>query len=367
MKKIVHFIFVFIISFSAVTVLAHQPIVVHTVSNQELGKEISLSEAVIITDPGTASVAVYDALVSPDQVALYSFISDLDTTVPVEALVPVRRSNTDFRPWVGVIGTVMTGNRTVATSSLPFLLPRGYLVEVIPPLFGEREIFLEPYSLEKLYHNREETITLKKGERYYLAVFSPDGVAGDFAVSMGTVENFTQVSKVQLAKNIIALKLGIVGGRNVPVSNFLVLLIAVFAVGVSAGIGKLFSAMILLGLIRPWWTALALRTQSFFSFIIFLGVCVFVGAASIVYHTVGISSLAPVTIIFSAFSMISAVYLFILGHQYRWLVVRIAATYEKAPSALWYWRVKTMLSLFVLILSALCSLASVMWYSLIVA
>ena len=367
MKKIFYSVFILIISFTAIRAEAHQPIVVRTVSDQELGKELILSNAIQITDPGITSVAIYDALIRPNQIELYSFVSASDTTVPVEALVPVRVSNTNFRPWVAIIGTTMMGNRIVATSSLPFTLPRGYSAEIIPPLFGEREVFFEPFSVEKLYHNREETITLKKDAKYFFAVFNPNGITGDFALGVGTAENFSGVSKVQLIKNVTALKLGLVGGKNIPVFNFFVILLAVFAVAISAGVAKLLFAMILLGFIRPWWSALALRTQAFFSFVILSGVLVSVNAASMLYRAVGFSSLAPVTILCSAFSIISAVYLFILAQQYRWLAVRVGTVYEKTPSALQWWRTKTMFFLAILVISILGSLASMMWYALIVA
>ena len=154
--------------FTAVPVRAHQPFIEPAPASEQSIHALQLDQAVRIQDPTRASIAVYGVLSTPEEADLYRFTAAGNADIPVEVLVPVRSANKSFRPSLAVIrrGRGPEGN------GYPLVLPEGYSAAVVrPDRQADREIFFEPFSLEKLYHGREETIRVEEGETYYLAVF----------------------------------------------------------------------------------------------------------------------------------------------------------------------------------------------------
>src|SRR3712207_77420 len=127
--------------------LAHRPVL-----ERGLAPGNTPDAAAQLADPTSASQAVYGGLAAPGEVDFYKFTPGKAEAVPVEALVPARPSNADFRPWVAVSG------KTVAPTpdaQLPFALPEGLHAHVIRAP-DARAYFYEPYSLERFYHGTEE-------------------------------------------------------------------------------------------------------------------------------------------------------------------------------------------------------------------
>lgn len=187
-----------------------------------------------LADPTLASQAVYGRLSSPSEVDFYKFTSSKADAIPFEALVPVRPSDREFRPWLVVIGKSIAAT---PDAQIPFALPEGYQAHVIRPP-AARTYFYEPYSLEYLYHGTEEKLQLAEGETYYVAIFDPEHHVGDYSLGLGSVENFEGASKVGLAANVLGAKLGLEGGAGVPVLDLLAVFVSL--VGFSLGLGTTF-------------------------------------------------------------------------------------------------------------------------------
>src|SRR5215212_1308526 len=107
----------------ASSALAHRPVL-----ERSLAPGNTFDAAAQLADPTAASQAVYGGLDAPGEVDFYKFTPNKTEAVPVEALVPVRPSNRDFRPWVAVIGKSLA---PTADAQLPFALPEGLQAHVI--------------------------------------------------------------------------------------------------------------------------------------------------------------------------------------------------------------------------------------------
>src|ERR1051325_9254105 len=151
--------------------LAHRPVL-----ERSLAPGNTFDTAAQVEDPTSASQAVYGSLSAPGEVDFYKFTAGKTDMIPVEALVPVRPSNSNFHPWVVVIGKSVAPTADV---QLPFTLPEGLQAHVIRAP-DSRSYFYEPYSLERFYHGTEEKIQLAQGETYYVAVFEPERRTGTY-------------------------------------------------------------------------------------------------------------------------------------------------------------------------------------------
>ena len=207
--------------------LAHRPVL-----ERSLAPGNTFDAAAQVTDPTAASQAVYGSLGAPGEVDFYKFTANKADTIPVEALVPVRASNRDFRPWVALIGKTVAPTTDV---QLPFALPEGLQAHVIRAP-QDRTYFYEPYSLERFYHGTEEKLQLTQGETYFVAVFDPERRTGTYSLGLGSVENFEGASKVGTVWSVVVSKLGLAGARSyVPLLDLLAIFISLVGFGVGLG------------------------------------------------------------------------------------------------------------------------------------
>jgi hypothetical protein len=211
----------------ATAALAHRPVL-----ERSLAPGNTFDGAAEVTDPTSASQAIYGSLGAPGEVDFYKFTAGKGDTIPVEALVPVRPSNRDFRPWVAIVGKSVAPTTDV---QLPFALPEGLQAHVIRAP-DARTYFYEPYSVECLYHGAEEKIQLTQGETYYVAVFEPERRTGTYSLGLGSVENFEGTSKVGTVWNVLAAKLGLAGSRSaVPLLDLFAIFVSLAGFGVGLG------------------------------------------------------------------------------------------------------------------------------------
>lgn len=210
--------------------LAHRPVL-----ERSLAPGNTFDGAAQLEDPTAASQAIYGSLGAPGEVDFYKFTAAKAETIPVEALVPVRPSNRDFRPWVALVGKSVAPTADV---QLPFALPEGLQAHVLRAP-AERSYFYEPYSLERLYRGAEEKIQLTQGETYYVAVFEPERRTGTYSLGLGAVENFEGASKLGTAWNVLAAKTGLAGARtSVPLLDLFAVFVSL--AGFGAGLGTTF-------------------------------------------------------------------------------------------------------------------------------
>lgn len=211
----------------AAAAFAHRPVL-----ERGLAPGNSFEGAAQLADPTAASQAVYGSISAPGEVDFYKFTAGRTDAIPVEALVPVRPSNAEFRPWVVVIGKTLA---PTPDAQLPFALPEGLQAHVIRPPAG-REYFQEPYSLERLYRGAEEKIQLAQGESYYVAVYEPERRTGTYSLGLGSAENFEGTSKAATLWGVLLVKLGLAGSRSaVPLLDLLAAFVSLAGFGVGLG------------------------------------------------------------------------------------------------------------------------------------
>jgi hypothetical protein len=193
-------------------------------------------QASTITDPTLASLAIFGRLESPNEVDLYAFAPAKSESIPAEAMVPAQQFNYNFRPAVIIIGRDITpSEQSNSPPNLPIALPDGFKARVIMPPEGARSSFIERLTLERLYRGNEQRIQLTAGQPYYIAVYDPNHFTGSYSLCLGTADNLNGVSKYSIFKTILAIKMGMFGGRKFPWLDFLGLFM--LAAGLTLGAG----------------------------------------------------------------------------------------------------------------------------------
>lgn len=238
-----------------------------------------------VTDPTHASTATYGRLDAPGEVDFYKFTAAKAETIPVEALVPVRASNAEFRPAVAVLGKNFPETPGL---TLPFAAPEGFRALLVLAPEG-RAYFYEPYSLEYLYRGGEAKVALVPGETYYVAVYEPRQRTGSYSLGLGTVEQFGDVSKVGVAWNVLALKLGLAGTRDVPWLDLLGAF--VFVTGLALGFGA--TAFSLFVELSAGGSARAAGPQKVAANLAFPAAVVALAGAALLYRETVLSGVAP--------------------------------------------------------------------------
>lgn len=156
----------------------------------------------------------------------------------VEAVVPVRPSNKDFRPAVAVF---VPGSGPAAQTLFP--VPAGYQVTVIPPeTTAERPTVFEPRSIEKFYRGNVQSINLPANQTTYFAIYSPEHSIGDFVLGLGSSANFENVSASSLIAQGLALKFGLAPGRMIPWGDLAGLFLSIL--GLSAGLASILAGFL---------------------------------------------------------------------------------------------------------------------------
>jgi len=270
------------------TANAHRPFIEPAQTPGQVLECLQLEKAVPLGDPVRASVAVYGSLTSPDEIDVYRFTASSKARLPVEVLVPVRPSNRDFRPGLVVISR---GDSPGDGSLLK--LPDGLRQRVIPPPEETaRRIFFEPFSLEKLYRGREALIDVEPAGVYYLVVFEKDHRTGDYALGVGEAEDFRDVPLGGTIRNVLAAKLGLVGGRRVPLLDLIGLFL--FLAGFVVGLGAVTVIDLhgFLGRRSAYWTEATTRTHKVTKPLIWVGMATAAAGAAIYYRESGLSGVA---------------------------------------------------------------------------
>lgn len=224
-----------------------------------------------LRDPTAQSISVYGRLSTPDEVDLYRFSAAKEQDIPLEALVPIRRNSEMFRP---ALAFLTKGGPEI---EYPFEFPEGYGGEVLLPPEGPRDVFFEPFSLERMYHGTEQKVHVQPGQVYFLAVFEPNHYMGDYSVDIGTVEDYQHSSKGQLLANILRTKFDLIAGTPIPWLDIIGFLL--FVAGIVTGFNATGRSRVfhLAGLLLGFSGALFLYRHSLIS-----GVATFQALAAII-------------------------------------------------------------------------------------
>ncbi len=136
------------------------------------------------------SIAVYAWLEVADgateDIDVYQFTLRRPTKVFVETLVPVCPAYAEFRPSFAIVGPGLD----VPNEALPFELPEGYGAIVIPNYDQgqERPTFYEPFGNKSYYDGPEFEQVLSTPGTYYVVVWDPAGIGGDYVAVLGDKE-----------------------------------------------------------------------------------------------------------------------------------------------------------------------------------
>ncbi len=286
--------------------LAHQPVIEKNASIKDTASIARIyPQAEEVTDPTVASVAIYGRLSYAGEIDLYTFVAARTENIPVEALVPLRPFNRDFRPALAVIGPAIA---SATQPSLPFPLPEGSQAIVIAPPEGERGLFSERYSQERLYRGREEWITVNAGQRYYVAVFEPNRNTGSYSLGLGTVENFANTSYRTLLGNIVNVKLGLFGGRTLPGWDLLGLLLHLAGFTFGMGAVVLTGAVVVSTGVDAVAGAMLAKIGGVARWFYWFGLMLAITGATILYRTSWLSGVALFQLIIALILIFNGIY-----------------------------------------------------------
>lgn len=261
-------------------------------SGQESGASSGLTQtnllerATAIDDPTRGPVAVYGGLFEPSELDVYSFIASREATVPVEALVPARVSNRDFRPTVAVIGPGLGSLQ----QQVPFDLPASAQAEVIPPSDKDkRDAIVEPLSIEKLYRGNAKAVKFVAGQRYYIVAYAVDHRTGDYVIGFGDEKSFSRLPAGDYVGQGLALKFGLADGRSVPVLDLVALLLTLAGLIIGLGAATVMDAFAIRSLRPAYWTELSIKASRATVPLTWAGVAVFLVGTLLLYREAGFS------------------------------------------------------------------------------
>ncbi len=235
-----------------------------------------------VADPTVRSQAIY-AHLKADATDVYSFIASKDAEIPVEVLVPYRPSLADFRPSFAFIGPDV---EDAGRDGYRGAVPEGEHATVVAAP-EERDVFYEPYGMEKYWHGTERRLRVTAGNRYRIAVFEPEGRPGDYVIGAGTVEDFKNADFAGLLVAVAKSKLGAVTGRDIPWADIagLMLFVAGFVVGLGAV--TVIDTLGFLGRRSPYWTETTIRAHKVTKPLIWIGTGLAALGGAIIYRGSG--------------------------------------------------------------------------------
>lgn len=236
-------------------------------------------------DPTVRSAAVY-ARLGDDAIDVYSFTASKDAEIPIEVLVPFRPSLEAFRPSFALIGPDVQEEDPAAYDG-----PVGgndRVMAVAAPE-GDRSVFYEPYGMETYYHGTERKARVTAGTRYQIAVFEPEGRAGDYVLAAGSAEDFRGVDFAGLLNVVTRAKLGAVAGRDIPWLDLAGLFLMMAGIVIGLGAVTVIDWHGFLARKSPYWTEATVRAHKVTKPLIWAGTALAAIGGAIVYRKIGLS------------------------------------------------------------------------------
>lgn len=255
--------------------LAHQPIL-EPETNPDLADRGLYLGSTNIGDPTKTSFAVYGAVSEPKQYDLYAFVPAESVEIPVQMLIPFRNRNKDFNPQIAVIAKSAIQTEGEA---LPFELPPGYQTQVLSPNNNAKKFF-EPFSLERYRTIINTSLKVEANQNYFLIVYDPSGQMGDYALGLGTKEDFSDTSKLGLIKNVLQIKSGLVNNIVIPWLDFIGLFILLSGLVIGLGAVTVIDVHGFMARHSGYWTKATITAHKITKPLIWLGIgLVIIGSA----------------------------------------------------------------------------------------
>jgi len=268
--------------------------------------------------------------------------------------VPVRKSAFEFHPTLAIIGPGLPE----PDRSLPFSIAAGLGALIISPPKFPRDVFLEPFSVERLYHGRKIEAALKAGQSYVVAVYDVSLGTGDYVIEIGTIEYFGDRGLAEVLGQIVRIKLGLVGGRQAPwldITAVLILLLVLASslAGAFAGLARIAQRLRGAATIEPMSEPFSTRSW------VLLGLTMMAAGAILLYRVSGPSGVVVFQVMLTA-PLLMGVWLIGGGEK------RKAAAIPATPDAVTAGRWSRLIIGHVLILLALIGIAALFAWHLVV-
>ena len=74
-----------------------------------------------------------------------------------------------------------------------------------------RATFFEPFSFTSYFRGGSTAVELQPGRDYYLVVYDPAGLTGEYALGIGETESFTPADWIRSIVAVVRIKLGLYG------------------------------------------------------------------------------------------------------------------------------------------------------------
>lgn len=147
------------------------------------------------------SHAIYGTLRGdPSEVFVFRLRFAEPFALPFEILVPRRRALEDHRPAFAVVGPGLPAPTAEQLAVLPRALPAGAGLFLDLNDTPERPVIFESFSRRAFWGSGPVALALEAGE-HEVWVFSPDATAGDFVLSFGVEEDFSETGCGELARD----------------------------------------------------------------------------------------------------------------------------------------------------------------------
>ncbi len=191
MKKLAPLLALAIALAAARTAAAHVPYIETTDYNW-------LHPFVIENEPATK--AIYGWLATPNGVDVATFAVSDPLTVQVELDVQVCPAYVQYLPSYAILGPGLPP----PNEPLPISLPDGYGAIVVPntPPGEPRPTFYEPFGGKTYYQGILTTIQATTPGQWAVIVWDPYKMGGDYVLSTGYEEVFTNLDLLRVAKNL---------------------------------------------------------------------------------------------------------------------------------------------------------------------
>lgn len=300
---------------------AHQP-VLEPKDNPDFKNSGLYFGAVKIPDPVQSSEAVYGAIAAPGEFDLYAFIPESDGEIPVGAVIPIRRSNETFKPVVAIISRTVSG---APQTTFPFPIPEGYQTQTIATE-NWGNAFFEPFSLERYSKGSEIQLKVTKGEPYFIAVYDPAQQTGDYALALGTKEDFSDASITGLLKTIGQIKSGLTNNIKIPWLDLAGLFLLLAGLIIGLGAVTVIDVHGFLGRHSPYWTAATITAHKVTKPLIWLGTGILIIGSAIFYRNSWLNGVA-------AFQAILIILLIINGLFLTFKISPLLLAKERAGTA----------------------------------
>jgi hypothetical protein len=169
-----------------------------------LRTDMYFSNVAKIPDPSIDTKTIYGYLGTSYAADSYYFIPSHTTTVSIEVLVPVRKTNELFKPGWEIVGE----NITPQPMNIYFSVPPGsdYIGHDYYTDIGPRLITTDPVTLEKLYKGNQQSIKVIQGKLYYINIYDPFHYIGDYVLKIGNKPDTVPLTQKTFIADLYQIK-----------------------------------------------------------------------------------------------------------------------------------------------------------------